>query len=246
MNARRPSPGNPSIPRADPASGTKGFCAPPPLPRVMSRAPAGPAIHDLQAVQERRREKQAEAPPITLTARASLGGLANVRVTARPVVGAIADSAGPRLELHAEGGTSVVIEGKPLLGLVLDSVKFLRNAATGGAREHDHAFGLTVAFDLATSPFVTLEPPPFLVATARTVIHESGAVALRLVGEDRPLVRGPEHAPVRPGERVTNASFELQVASRDGKALLKLLEGVLADLGPQEDGPAHAGGPGVA
>ncbi|HWG91128.1 MAG TPA: hypothetical protein VNZ52_09815 [Candidatus Thermoplasmatota archaeon] len=200
----------------------------------MTAQPSGPGIHDLQAVQERRRAGPPAAPVVTLTARVSLAGLANVRVTARPVVGAIADALAPRLEIHAEGGSSIVIEGAPLAELVGDSLNFLKDKRAGAERQHDYTFGLTVSFDLATGPFTTLEPPPFLVAQARTVLHESGAAALRIVGEDRALVRSAEHAPVKPDERVTNTAFELQVASRDVQALRNLLQSILDDLAPDK------------
>ena len=61
------------------------------------------------------------------------------------------------------------------------------------------------ALDIAAENLWTInisEPPPFLVASARTVLHESGAVALRLIGEDRAVVRSAEHVPIRPDERL--------------------------------------------
>lgn len=193
-----------------------------------------PAVRDLQSVQiERRSRSDAETPVVTLTARVALGTLGDVRVTARPLVAIIADvQAQPRAEIHAEGGTSVVIEGPPLATLFRESVQFLRDKASGATKEHDAVFGVTATFDLATGPFVTLEQPPFLVAHARTMIHPSGSVALRILGELRTRERAAHHAPARPGEAAEREAFDLQIGARRAEWLAKVLDSALSDLAP--------------
>lgn len=197
----------------------------------------GPGVHDLQTVQTRRRDRgEPEAPSVTLTARVTLPGAGDVRVTVRPVVAVLADASGsaPRVEVHVDGGSSLVVEGAPLAALLQESITFLKRAESGVAAEHDHVFGLSATFDIAMSPFVTLEQPPFLVAEARTFVHGSGAVALRLLGEKRPRVHESHHAPPRPGDALVREAFDVQIQSRRAAWLVATLEEALRGLSPSE------------
>ncbi len=194
---------------------------------------AGPAVYDLQAVQTRRSGRaEPEAPVVTLTARIALP-VGDVRVTVRPLMAVLADDSGsvPRVEFHVDGGSSVVLEGPPLAALLQDSIAFLKDAKAGAERAHDHVYGLVATFDVAMSPFVTLEQPPFIVAEARTFLHPTGAVALRLLGERRPRTLGPEHAPPRPGEPAEREAFSVQLQSRRGAWLAKALDDAVRGLG---------------
>lgn len=189
-------------------------------------------VHDLSMVISERRERAPDNPVVTLTARVSLGAAGDIRLLVRPVVAFLADGSGRtlRAEMHLEGGSSVVIEGPPLAALLADSLRFLRaHAARGDGCEHDHVFGLTVSFDVAAGPFVTLEQPPFLVASARTFVHEAGASTVRLLGEIRPPVRAPHHAPVAEGEPPREA-FDLQLQARELAWLVQFLERAVAEL----------------
>lgn len=204
---------------------------------------AGPAVINMQTVQSKRREREDdEMPVVTLTARVGLAGGANVRLTVRPLVAVLADASGgvPRVEVHVEGGSSVILEGAPLAALLKDSIKFLKDAGSGAEQAHDHVFGLAVTFDIAMSSFVTIEQPPFLVAEAHTFVHPSGAVALRILGEKRPRVRGPEHAPAPEGEAEERPSFDLQLQSRRGAWLAATLEDALRGLEPDSGDTADA------
>lgn len=189
-------------------------------------------VHEVQAVVLHRRDRgAADQPTVTLTARVSLGRAGDVRMLVRPVVAVLADASGraPRAEFHVDGGSSVALEGPPLAALFEDSLRFLKDVASGAACEHDHVFGLEVTFDLATGPFVTLEQPPFLVASARTFIHESGMVAIRVLGEVRPRERASYHAPARDDETRQEA-FDLQIQARRAAWLVHMLESALSEI----------------